>query len=119
MNKKCILALIISNIYTIPMYAHADDKACVSLLVGAGYAAKMRIVSGSFKTDWSSSFPIGKTICKSLTGVPLSQSYTVEVQAIAGQTKSCTPSIKHSVGPESITFQAWGTTGNVQCKMPE
>ncbi|KDM90449.1 hypothetical protein [Photobacterium galatheae] len=102
----------------VPLTAHAAEQACVSLLVGAGYAAKMRIVSGSFSTDWTSSYPIGKTKCQSLSEVPIGNTYTVQVKAILGKTKDCTPSIKHSAGQGSITFQAWGTTLNVHCEMP-
>ena len=119
MNKKYILPLITTAIFALPMYSHAAEKACVSLLAGAGYAAKMQIVSGNFKTDWSGSFPIGKTQCQSLKGVPIGQEYTVKVKAILGETKNCTPSIKQAEGSGSITFQAWGTTLNVTCKMPE
>jgi hypothetical protein len=102
-----------------PITVQAAEEACVSLLVGAGYAAKMRIKSGDFKTDWSGSFPIGKTKCQSLNGVPVGNKFTVEVHAILGESKDCSPSITHSQGEGSITFQAWGTTLNVKCEMPK
>jgi hypothetical protein len=102
----------------LPGVAWSATEACVSLLVGAGYAAEMRIKSGDFKTDWSSSFPIGKTKCQSLSGVPIGGTYTVEVKAILGKTKNCSPSIVHSEGQGSITFQAWGTTLSPKCQMP-
>lgn len=102
----------------LPGLAWSATEACVSLLVGAGYAAEMRIKSGDFKTDWSSSFPIGETKCQSLSGVPIGGSYTVEIKAILGKTKNCSPSIVHSEGQGSITFQAWGTTLSPKCQMP-
>ena len=102
----------------LPGMAWSATEACVSLLVGAGYAAEMRIKSGDFKTDWSSSFPIGKTKCQSLSGVPVGGTYTVEIKAILGKTKNCSPSIVHSEGQGSITFQAWGTTLSPKCQMP-
>lgn len=119
MQKKSLAIVLVSAaLFSTPMQAQAADSACVSLLVGAGYAAKMRIESGDFKTDWSKSFPIGKTVCQSLDGVPVGSPFTVQVQAVMGKTKACTPNITHSTGAGSITFQAWGTTLNVKCTMP-
>ncbi len=118
MNHKLKALTLCSCLIFTPTLASAADRACVSLLVGAGYAAEMRIVSGNFKTAWSSSFPIGKTVCQPLQGVPFGQDYTVEVKAILGETKSCAPSVRQTQGPGSITFQAWGTTLNVHCEMP-
>lgn len=112
------MAFVVGSLFIFPMQAQAAEEACVSLLVGAGYAAKMRIKSGDFKTDWSGSFAIGQTRCQSLEGVPVGNKYTVEVEAILGEKKDCEPSITHSTGQGSITFQAWGTTLNVKCKMP-
>lgn len=110
--------LIASALLALPMQIYAADAACVALKAGAGYAAKMRIVSGDFKTDWTGSFPIGQTRCQSLEGVPVGSDFTVQVQAVLGKTKDCTPNIKHSEGAGSITFEAWGTTLNVKCQMP-
>ncbi len=115
-NIKSILLLII--LLSSPSVVLAATDTCVSLLVGAGYAAKMRIKSGDFKTDWSSSFAIGKTKCQSLNGVPIGGEFTVEIKAILGKSKNCSPSITHSEGSGSITFQAWGTTLSPKCKMP-
>ena len=100
--------------------ASAQANACVSLLVGAGYAAKMRVVAGSFHTDWSSSFPIGKTVCQSLKGVGDGVKFSVEVSAVLGETKTCTPSniARVAASPSNVVFQAWGTTLNVKCEEP-
>ena len=119
MNKTYLFPLIASAIFTLPMYSHAADEACVHLKVGAGYVAKMRIESGDFKTDWSDSFAIGSTRCQSLNGVPVGSQFTVQVHAELGETKDCTPSITHSKGEGSITFEASGTTLSVKCQMPE
>lgn len=110
--------MVFVGLCLLPGMAWSATEACVSLLVGAGYAAEMRIKSGDFKTDWSSSFPIGKTKCQSLSGVPIGGTYTVEIKAILGKTKNCSPSIVHSEGQGSITFQAWGTTLSPKCQMP-
>jgi hypothetical protein len=100
--------------------AAAQSSACVSLLVGAGYAAKMRVVSGKFHTDWSGSFPIGKTMCQSLSGVGDGNPFSVEVSAILGQTKTCKPEniTRVASSKSSVTFQAWGTTLSVKCEEP-
>jgi hypothetical protein len=100
--------------------ASAQSQACVSLLVGAGYAAEMRIVAGSFHTDWSNSFPIGKTVCQSLSGVGNGVPFSVEVHALAGKTKTCTPSNipRVAASTSNVVFQAWGTTLNISCQEP-
>ncbi len=100
--------------------ANAQANACVSLLVGAGYAAKMRIVSGSFHTDWSGSFPIGQTKCQSLSGVGDGQKFSVEIHAILGNTKTCTPSnvTRVASSTSNVVYQAWGTTLSVKCQEP-
>ena len=101
-----VSVFLIISIFAYPQQAYAAESGCVALLVKAGYAAKMRIVSGDFKTDWSGSFPIGKTVCQSLNGVPIGKDFTVQVKALAGKTRDCTPSVKYSEGPGSITFEA-------------
>lgn len=101
-------------------HAAAQSAACVHLLVGAGYAAKMRVVAGSFHTDWSDSFAIGQTKCQSLSGVGDGIAFSVEVSAILGKTKTCTPSdiTRVASSKSSVTFQAWGTTLDVKCQEP-
>ena len=100
--------------------AMAQSNACVHLLVGAGFAAKMRIVSGDFATQWSDSFAIGQTKCQSLKDVSDGKNFTVEVPALAGETKKCSPeNIKRvASSPSSVTFQTWGTTFGVKCQEP-
>lgn len=100
--------------------AQAQSRACVHLLVGAWYAAEMRVVSGAFHTDWSTGFPIGQTICQPLSGVGDGHAFTVEVLAIAGKTSQCQPRnvVRIAASKSSVTFQAWGTTLNVQCEEP-
>lgn len=100
--------------------AMAQSNACVHLLVGAGFAAKMRIVSGDFSTQWSDSFAIGQTKCQSLKDVTDGKTFTVEVHALAGETKKCSPENVPRVAssPSSVTFQTWGTTFGVKCQEP-
>lgn len=100
--------------------ASAQSAACVHLLVGAGYAVKMRVISGTFHTDWSGSFAIGSTKCQPLDGVGDGQPFSVEVQAILGESKICTPRdiVRVAASKSSVTFQAWGTTLNVKCEEP-
>ncbi len=100
--------------------AHAQSSACVHLMVGAGYAAWMRVVSGDYATSWSDSFPIGQTRCKSLGNIANGREFTVEVSAVLGSSKvHCTPSLPRvAASTATVTFQAWGTTLSVKCQMP-
>ena len=112
---------VLGGIFSFASLAAAQSKACVSLLVGAGYAAEMRVVSGAFHTDWSGSFPIGKTVCQPLDGVGNGNKFSVEVHAILGKTQTCTPAniVRVASSTSSVTFQAWGTTLNVKCEEPD
>lgn len=114
------LLLVFGGIFGYAGVAAAQAKACVSLLVGAGYAAEMRVVAGSFHTDWSSSFAIGKTVCQPLDGVSDGNKFSVEVHAILGKTKTCTPSdvVRVASSKSNVTYQAWGTTLSVKCEEP-
>ncbi len=100
--------------------AAAQNASCVNLLVGAGYAAKMRVVWDGGSTDWSGSFPIGKAMCASLKGVPAGATFNTEVHAILGKTITCTPS--EVVYDPSVTsnqvYNAWGTTLSPKCVEP-
>ena len=98
----------------------AQSAACVHLLVGAGFAAKMRVVYGNLHTDWSDSFAIGSTKCQSLSAVPDGSAFTVEVHALAGEDKKCSPEniVRSSSSSSSVTFQTWGTTFCVKCQEP-
>ncbi len=100
--------------------ASAQSAACVHLLVGAGFAAKMRVVYGNLHTDWSDSFAIGSTKCQSLSAVPDGSTFTVEVHALAGEDKNCSPEnvVRSAASPSSVTFQTWGTTFGVKCQEP-
>jgi hypothetical protein len=97
----------------------AQSSACVNLLVGAGYAAYVEVVWQGGSTGWSSSFPIGKTKCQPLSGVPVGTAYTVKVAAMAGKTVDCSPKdiVKTASGNNPV-FNAWGQTLNVHCEMP-
>ena len=99
---------------------HAQGTACVYLEPGAGYAAWMRVVSGGYASDWSSSFPIGQTRCQSLGPIKDGQEFTVQVSAVLGSSKvPCSPSMKKVAGSTaSVVYHAWGTTLSVKCQMP-
>ncbi len=100
--------------------AYAQKSACVYLEPGAGYAAWMRVVSGGYASDWSSSFPIGQTRCQSLEPIKDGQEFTVQVSAVLGSSKvPCSPSMKRVSSSEaSVVYHAWGTTLSVKCQMP-
>ncbi|MEA5470869.1 hypothetical protein [Spirulina sp. 06S082] len=116
------LTFVLSFALAWPMQAHAYDKSCVSLLVGAGYAAEMRTeinISGNvLYTEWSGSFPIGKTECQDISFVPEGSTFVAQVHAILGETKPCNPTITQAGGVGSAVWQANGTTLNVKCNMP-
>lgn len=118
-GKACsIVAVLLLGAFASAVPAAAQSQACVSLLVGAGYAAEMNVTWSGGSTGWSSSFPIGQTKCQSLEGVPTGTQYTVKVYAILGKTQNCSPSLTKVSGGPNAVFQAWGTTLNVKCEMP-
>lgn len=123
--KKLFLTVICFGIISVMALvlmatsAQAQQQACVFLKPGAGYAAKMRITSGSWTTEWSGSFPIGQTKCQQLTNLKSGAEYNVEVKAILGKTQTCTPKVPYNPDYQgSITYFASGTTQNVHCSLP-
>jgi hypothetical protein len=114
-----LLVFLFSSIAAIfaepqPKPAHAVESACVVLLVGAGYAAQIRLHAGDWATPYSRTFPVGKTECFDLSRVKNSELFVVDVKAKLGRTVSC-PAIIKSPGKGSITFQAYGTTLKPKC----
>lgn len=103
--------------------AQAQSAACVNLLAGAGYAAWMGVKFGD-SFYWSDSFPIGQYRCVKLpvSGMVDNAPYTVVVSAVLGSSKvECkqTPSPFNSKDTNSVVYNAWGTTLNVSCQMPQ
>jgi hypothetical protein len=94
-QKTLVTSLAITGI-SIPLAMAtpvlAQQETCVYLESSAKYTARMRIASGDFKTAWSESFPIGKHKCQSLAQIVDGQLFSVQVHAIAGKTKTCSPS---------------------------
>lgn len=108
----------------LPSSAAAQSKACVMLKAGAGYAAKIRVTTGGTQTPWSGSFAIGQEKCidlKSLGVLQPGSQFSVQVQAIAGKTATCTPSnVPYAPNnPTNLVYIATGTTLNVHCKQPD
>ncbi len=120
MNRKSLIALACSAPLFAASPALAQQSACVSLLVGAGYCAWMGVKSGRFFSGWSPEFCIGRTQCVSLSDLANGAQYSVLVKAALGKTATCQPasSAYNSSYPNSVTYLAWGTTLSVQCKMP-
>lgn len=98
--------------------AEAQQEACVYLKPGSGYAAEMRITSGSWSTSWSGSFAIGSTKCQPIANLKTGAAYTVEVKAIMGETKSCPQGSYDPNFTGNITYLASGTTLSVKCVLP-
>ena len=120
---KIVLAALLTTTFMLPVQsAQAADKACVYLVPGAGYAAKVRVKTDEVTGEWSHVFAVGQSRCVSLEGLPADVIYTVEVHAIAGNTARCNPLLKtdktRPFKEESITFLAYGTTLNHTCTMP-
>lgn len=104
-----------------------SGQACVYLEPGAGYAAKMRVCKpgascgdNSQCSDWSSSFPIGKTACQAFSGwTGAGQNTNVCLDAVAGQTVGCLPA--YAFDPNyglNVVYHASGTTGQPACQVP-
>jgi hypothetical protein len=103
--------------------AAAQSQACVHLQVGSGYSATMQVnfdgtpprVIGP-----SGSFNIGGTQCLSLQDVPDGGEFSVQVNAILGDSTICTPANipRSASSPVSVTFNASGTILFVHCDMP-
>ncbi len=100
--------------------ARAQSAACVYLQPGAGYAAWMQVVSGSFESAWSDLFSIGQYRCIALAPIADGAEFTVRISALLGSSKvPCTPSLRrNSAFTGNVTYNAWGTTLNVRCVMP-
>lgn len=103
--------------------ARAQSAACVNLLAGAGYAAWMGVKFGD-SFYWSDSFPIGQYRCVKLpvSGMVDNAPYSVVVSAVLGSSKvECkqAPSPFNSKDSNSVVYNAWGTTLNVSCQMPQ
>jgi hypothetical protein len=104
--------------------AFGQQQACVSLLVGAGYAAQMQVCqgtpggTGNLCGDWTGTFPIGQTQCLPLT-MAVGQQFFVNMHAWWGNTIVCSPApTTRSDFSGNITYQAWGTTLGPSCQMP-
>jgi hypothetical protein len=122
-HKKHFLKVIcfgFASVMTLMLIAssvEAQQSACVFLKPGAGYAAEMRVTSAGWQTNWSGSFAIGGTKCQPLMNLAPGASYTVEVKAIMGETKSCSPQVPYN--PDytgNITYFASGSTLSVKCE---
>jgi hypothetical protein len=114
-------ALGLSSVYA--PSAVAQSAACVNLLSGAGYSAWMGVKFGD-SFYWSSSFPVGQTRCVALpvAGMVNGAPYTVVISAALGSSKvQCNqpPSPWISTDTNSVVYNAWGTSLNVSCQMPQ
>ena len=97
----------------------AQSSACVFLKTGSGYAAKMRVKYGTTTTSWSGSFAINEYKCQSLVDVVDGTTVEVQVDAIAGETKTCGSFTLAKANQASVTYLASGTTLNVSCSLPK
>ena len=99
--------------------AFAQSNACVYNKPGGGFVAKMRVCADGKCTDWSDSFAIGKTKCKSLTSYSSGASIKVEIDAVLGKKTSCSPSFNRNTEfTGTVVFHASGTTLSPKCEEP-
>jgi len=102
----------------------AQEKVCVNLLVGAGYAAKLKVWVNWKLVKETGSFAIGQQKCITLSELaPAGTSITpgtrivTSIQAYLGQEKACTPAPFYydPKRVDNVIYNAWGTTLNVKC----
>jgi hypothetical protein len=100
--------------------AAAQSEACVHLQVGSGYAATMSVIFGDATIGPSDTFDVGQTQCLSLADVPDGEDFSVVVNAILGDSETCSPANipRAAALPVAITFNASGTTLNVHRDAP-
>ncbi|MEI8354745.1 MAG: hypothetical protein WCG31_01395 [Deltaproteobacteria bacterium] len=124
--RNAVRLTVLAAIVTMMMAsaAFAQQKVCINLLAGAGYAAKMYVIVGSVQSQETSSFPIGQTKCITLsdvvpagTEIKPGTEITTKIKAILGRTETCTPDkIKYDPKrTDNIVYNAKGTTQNVKC----
>ncbi|AOY78545.1 hypothetical protein BJP36_00255 [Moorena producens JHB] len=116
--KAAMASVIVFALATPPALAQA--KSCVSLLDGAGYAAKMAVVSQEGDSDGTGSFPIGQTQCINLddSSVQNGQVLNRSIHALAGESKTCEPQFVagDTRNANGFVYQAWGKTLHVKCQ---
>ena len=116
LNKKIILACLVGILNIIPINVYAEDKACVYLESGAGYAAKIRLMHNGEADSWSDSFPIGQSKCVSLQGIPVGDKYTIQLGAVASwTTQDCTPTRTRAKELGTMNYSATGTLFSFSC----
>lgn len=113
----CFIFVSVTAMTLFASTAQAQQKACVFIKVGAGFSGKMRVISGSWKSEWSSDMAIGGQRCQSLENLSPGAPFSVQFKADLGKTVTCTPSdIPYNPkDPGNANYFAWGTTLKVKC----
>ena len=127
MKKTLLMAVaVVMAIFSPQAFAAddglSDDKACVYVKVGAGFAAKMRVLPpgvdenvGGDEVAWTKSVAIGKTACQSVN-LPFGAKYRVQVSPSGGKKKVCGTSTASRYGHGAF-YIAWGTTLSPKCEL--
>jgi hypothetical protein len=117
-----VITVMVSALLLIALAAPAaaQSEACVHLQVGSGYAATMQINFEGGVIGASPSFAVGQTQCLPLSAVADGTNYSVQVNALLGESVVCTPQniTRCALIPIAITYNASGTTLNVHCDSP-
>ena len=119
--KSIPFVIAISSMLVGIPQAHAQKAACFHMQFGIGYAGWARVV-GKVDSPWSRYFAVGETVCQPLAGyVDDGSMFEGQISALLGQQEvPCTPKVKYVAESQAtVTFQVWGQTWNVQCKMPQ
>jgi hypothetical protein len=123
MNKKAIISILTVASSLIAAPSFAENKVCVHLPVGVGYAASFEVeaLNSDVKTQESGRFAVGETRCLDVSKIADHSEYKVILHPFWGKTIDCTPHLIKEPTPADvqshITFKATGTTLAPRCKM--
>jgi len=114
------LALVLAFTFAWPMQAYAFDDSCIQHILSSGLVVKMRtqihFTDPPVYTEWTELFPIGQTRCQDISFVPSGIDFVAQVQAVLGDTKTCTPTVTQTDGSDAATWSVLGSD-ELMCQM--
>lgn len=122
MKKQVEFLLCIATLgLVVSANANAEDYACVNIKGGSGFAASMLIESDyTSKNDWSGTFNVTETHCKSVKAIPVGGHYEVWIRPVFAESSPirCSPRTSRSEGKGSTIWRASGNLESYSCKAP-
>ncbi|HYK04669.1 MAG TPA: hypothetical protein VE974_23150 [Thermoanaerobaculia bacterium] len=116
MNKLPLVPLILVGLAVLFMPASASAQSKVCVYAQHGYSAQARVVSGDWSSDWTRVFDIGSGQCIDISNLADSAKYRIEVQAIGGGAKECTPKYgRYAARPWPLVYFTNGSTTMPNC----